>query len=145
MQHIKLFEPLRGLIATEDGLILFLLACIMVLETIDFLTGTFAAAINPNIEYQSKVGINGLIRKMLGFVLLTTLIPLSVLLPEQAGIAFLYTFYLGYIILTLKSLVENYGKAKGDTTVFNNAIHALEKLLPKREGADHDDSNRTTD
>lgn len=131
--QLEMFDFLRGLVATEDGLILFLLACILVLEAIDFLTGTFAAVVNPDIDYQSKVGINGMIRKMLGFVLLTTLIPLSVLLPEQAGIAFLYTFYLGYIMLTFKSLVENYGKAKGDTTILNNAIHALEKLLPKKE------------
>lgn len=131
--QLEMFDFLRGLVATEDGLILFLLSLIAILEIVDFVTGTFAAVINPGIEYQSKVGINGLIRKMLGLVLLMVLIPMSVLLPEQTGIAFLYTIYVGYTILTFKSLVENYGKAKGDTTILNNAIHALEKLLPKKE------------
>ncbi|HEM4244089.1 TPA: phage holin family protein, partial [Streptococcus suis] len=77
----------------------------------------------------SKIGINGLIRKMMGIILLTVLIPMSVLLPEQTGVAFLYTIYVGYLILTFKSLVENYGKAKGDTSIFANVILALEKLV----------------
>ncbi|HEP1809071.1 TPA: phage holin family protein, partial [Streptococcus suis] len=83
----------------------------------------------PGIEYKSKIGINGLIRKMMGIILLTVLIPMSVLLPEQTGVAFLYTIYVGYLILTFKSLVENYGKAKGDTSIFANVILAFEKLV----------------
>ena len=124
-----MFDFLRELIATEDGLVLFVLSLIVVMEIVDFLSGTFAAMINPGIEYKSKIGINGLIRKMMGIILLTVLIPMSVLLPEQTGVAFLYTIYVGYLILTFKSLVENYGKAKGDTSIFANVILALEKLV----------------
>lgn len=124
-----MFDFLRELIATEDGLVLFLLSLIVVMEIVDFLSGTFAAMINPGIEYKSKIGINGLIRKMMGIILLTVLIPMSVLLPEQTGVAFLYTIYVGYLILTFKSLVENYGKAKGDTSIFANVILAFEKLV----------------
>ena len=112
---IDMFDFLRNLIVTDDGLILFLLGLIVAMEIIDFFSGTFAAIINPGIEYQSKIGINGLLRKIQGIVLLTVLIPMSILLPEQTGVAFLYTIYIGYLILTFKSLVENYGKAKGGT------------------------------
>ncbi|MDG3137301.1 phage holin family protein [Streptococcus suis] len=126
---VNMFEFFRKMIATEDGLILFLLGLIVVMEIVDFLSGTFAAIINTSIEYKSKVGINGLLRKMLGVILLTILIPMSVLLPEQTGVAFLYTIYVGYIILTFKSLVENYGKAKGDTSIFENVTAAFEKLI----------------
>lgn len=126
-----MFDFLRELIATEDGLVLFLLGLIVVMEIVDFLSGTFAAMINPDIGYQSKIGINGLIRKMMGIILLTVLIPMSVLLPEQTGVAFLYTIYVGYIILTFKSLVENYGKAKGNTSIFENVTAAFEKLIKK--------------
>lgn len=126
-----MFDFLREIIATEDGLVLFLLGLIVVLEIVDFLSGTFAAMINPDIDYQSKIGINGLIRKMMGIILLTVLIPMSVLLPEQTGVAFLYTIYVGYLILTFKSLVENYGKAKGDTSIFENVTAAFEKLIGK--------------
>lgn len=128
-----MFEFLRSLTATEDGRILFLLALIVIMEIIDFFSGTFAAIINPTIEYKSKIGINGLLRKMQGIVLLTVLIPMSVLLPENTGVAFLYTIYIGYVILTFKSLVENYGKAKGDTSIFDNVTKAFERLIGKKE------------
>ena len=128
-----MFDFLRAMIATDDGLILFLLGLIVVMEIIDFFSGTFSAIINPGIEYQSKIGINGLLRKIQGIVLLTVLIPMSILLPEQTGVAFLYTIYIGYLILTFKSLVENYGKAKGDTSVFANVVTTLEKLIGRKE------------
>lgn len=131
-----MFEFLRELIVTEDGLVLFLLGLIVTMEIVDFLSGTFAAMINPDIDYRSKIGINGLIRKIMGIILLTVLIPMSVLLPEQTGVAFLYTIYVGYLILTFKSLVENYGKAKGDTSIFANVIVALEKLVKTSKSID---------
>ena len=128
-----IFDFLRNIIATEDGLILFLLGLIVAMEIIDFFSGTFAAIINPSIEYKSKIGINGLLRKIQGIVLLIVLIPMSILLPEQTGVAFLYTIYIGYLILTFKSLVENYGKAKGDTSIFDNVTKAFEQLIGKKE------------
>jgi hypothetical protein len=48
-------------------------------------------------------------------------------------VAFLYTIYVGYLILTFKSLVENYGKAKGDTSIFENVATTLEKLIGRKE------------
>lgn len=131
--NFYMFDFLRKLIATEDGLILFLLGLIVIMEIIDFFSGTFAAIINPAIEYKSKIGINGLLRKIQGIVLLTILIPMSILLPEQTGVAFLYTIYIGYLILTFKSLVENYGKAKGDTSIFENVTRAFDKLIGRKE------------
>ena len=128
-----MFDFLRTMIATDDGLILFLLGLIVAMEIIDFFSGTFAAIVNPSIEYKSKIGINGLLRKVQGVVLLTVLIPMSILLPEQTGVAFLYTIYIGYLILTFKSLVENYGKAKGNTSVFANVVTTLEKLIGRKE------------
>ena len=127
-----MFDFLREFIATDDGLIIFLLGLIVVLEIIDFFSGTLAAIINPSIEYKSKIGINGLLRKIQGIVLLTVLIPMSILLPEQTGVAFLYTIYIGYLILTFKSLVENYGKAKGDTSIFANVADTFEKLIGRK-------------
>lgn len=133
-QHTNgMFEFLRSLTDTEDGRILFLLALIVSMEIIDFFSGTFAAIINPTIEYKSKIGINGLLRKIQGIVLLTVLIPMSVLLPENTGVAFLYTIYIGYVILTFKSLVENYGKAKGDTSIFDNVTKVFENLIGKKK------------
>ncbi|HFU4059977.1 TPA: phage holin family protein [Streptococcus suis] len=128
-----LFDTLHKLIESDEGLVFYILGIIAVMEIIDFLSGTFAAIINPNIEYKSKVGINGLMRKIVGLLLLIILIPMSVLLPEQAGVAFLYTIYIGYMIMIFKSLLENYGKMKGDTSIFENVTAAFEKLIGKNK------------
>ncbi|HFI0054713.1 TPA: phage holin family protein [Streptococcus suis] len=128
-----LFDTLHNLIESDEGLVFYILGIIAVMEIIDFLSGTFAAIINPNIEYKSKVGINGLMRKIVGLLLLIILIPMSVLLPEQAGVAFLYTIYIGYMIMIFKSLLENYGKMKGDTSIFENVTAAFEKLIGKNK------------
>lgn len=126
--EIELFDFLRKLTQTEDGLVLYALSLIVILEIIDFVSGTFGAIANPEIEYKSKIGINGLIRKVLGVLLLMVLIPMSVFLPEKTGFAFLYSIYLGYLIFTFQSLIENYRKLKGNVTIFQPIIKAFERL-----------------
>lgn len=128
-----LFDTLHTLIESDEGLVFYILGIIAVMEIVDFATGTFAAIINPNIEYKSKVGINGIMRKIVGLFLLMILIPMSILLPDQAGVAFLYTIYIGYMIMIFKSLLENYGKMKGDTSIFENVTAAFEKLIGKHK------------
>ncbi|WP_247933542.1 phage holin family protein [Streptococcus mitis] len=127
--HIEFFNFFRSLIQTEDGLVLYALALIVSMEIIDFVTGTIAAIVNPDIEYKSKIGINGLLRKILGVLLLMILIPMSVLLPEKTGFAFLYSIYLGYIAFTFQSLVENYRKLKGNVILFQPILKAFQRLL----------------
>ena len=132
--NITYFEFLRAITRTEDGLILYALALIVILEMIDFASGTFAALINPEIEYKSKVGINGLIRKVVGIFILLILIPMSVFLPENTGFAFLYMIYIGYIVFSFQSLVENYKKMKGNSDVFKPIIQAFQRLIDKGDG-----------
>lgn len=131
--QIEFFNFLRSVVQTEDGLVLYALTLIVSMEIIDFLTGTIAAIVNPDIEYKSKIGINGLLRKILGVLLLMILIPMSVLLPEKSGFAFLYSIYLGYIVFTFQSLVENYRKLKGNVTLFQPILKAFQRLLEKDE------------
>ena len=135
--QIEVFNFLRSVVQTEDGLVLYALTLIVSMEIIDFLTGTIAAIANPDIEYKSKIGINGLLRKILGVLLLMILIPMSVLLPEKSGFAFLYSIYLGYIVFTFQSLVENYRKLKGNVTLFQPILKAFQRLLEK-----DDDKNK---
>ena len=122
--QIEFFNFFRSVIQTEDGLVLYALALIVSMEIIDFVTGTIAAIVNPEIEYKSKIGINGL---------LMILIPMSVLLPEKTGFAFLYSIYLGYIAFTFQSLIENYRKLKGNVTIFQPILKAVQRLLEKDE------------
>lgn len=129
--NFSFFSFLRAVTRTEDGLILYALALIVILEIIDFATGTFAAIINPDIEYKSKIGINGLLRKVIGVFILLVLIPMSILLPEKTGFAFLYSIYLGYLVFTFQSLIENYHKMKGYVAIFRPIVKALQKLIDK--------------
>jgi toxin secretion/phage lysis holin len=129
--NFTFFSFLRAFTRTEDSLILYALALIVILEIIDFATGTFAAIINPDIEYKSKIGINGLLRKVIGVFILLVLIPMSVLLPEKTGFAFLYSIYLGYLVFTFQSLIENYRKMKGYVAIFQPIVKALQKLIDK--------------
>lgn len=129
--NFSFFSFLRAVTRTEDGLILYALALIVILEIIDFATGTFAAIINPDIEYKSKIGINGLLRKVIGVFILLVLIPMSILLPEKTGFAFLYSIYLGYLVFTFQSLIENYRKMKGYVAIFQPIVKALQKLIDK--------------
>ncbi|HEL1108327.1 TPA: phage holin family protein, partial [Streptococcus equi subsp. zooepidemicus] len=81
-----MFIFLRQLIQTQDGKILFTLGAIAVAMMIDFLTGTVAAKINPNIDFRSKEGINGILRKICSIALMIFFIPLSILLPNDTGV-----------------------------------------------------------
>ena len=131
--QIEFFNFFRSVVQTEDGLILYALTLIVSMEIIDFVTGTIAAIVNPDIEYKSKVGINGLLRKILGILLLMILIPMSVLLPERVGFTFLYSVYIGYIVFTFQSLIENYRKLEGNVTLFQPILKAFKRLLEKDE------------
>ena len=127
--QIEIFNFLRSVVQTEDGLVLYALTLIVSMEIIDFVTGTIAAIANPDIEYKSKIGINGLLRKISGVLLLMILIPMSVLLPERVGFTFLYSIYIGYIVFTFQSLVENYRKLKGNVILFQPILKAFQRLL----------------
>lgn len=92
---------------------------------IDFFTGTFAAKVNPEIEFKSKIGINGILRKLTSIFLLVFFIPLSVIVPGGAGVALLYTLYIGYLLMEIKSVLENYQKMGGKTDLFQRFIDSF--------------------
>lgn len=89
---------------------------------LDFLTGTVAAKVNPDIEFKSKVGINGILRKIVSVFLLIFFIPMSVIVPGGAGTALLYTLYIGYLMMELKSILENYQKLGGASDLFQRFL-----------------------
>lgn len=138
---IELFNFLRKLIETEDGLILYALGLIVIMEIVDFASGTFAAIVNPDVEYKSRIGINGLIRKVLGIFMLLLLIPMSVLLPEKTVFMFLYSIYIGYLVFTFQSLIENYQKVKGNILLFKPILKAFEHLTEEKSNNDKEDNH----
>ena len=122
-------HALRGFVDTQDKLIAFTLTLIMGAMVIDFLTGTLAAKINPKIEFKSKEGINGVLRKISSIALLAFCIPLSILLPEGIGLGTLQVLYLGYLFFEMKSVLENFEKLGIDTALFKDFFEVLKKYL----------------
>ncbi|WEB03899.1 phage holin family protein [Streptococcus anginosus] len=122
-------HALRGFVNTQDKLIVFTLTLIMGAMVIDFLTGTLAAKINPKIEFKSKEGINGVLRKISSIALLAFCIPLSILLPEGIGLGTLQVLYLGYLFFEMKSVLENFEKLGIDTALFKEFFEVLKKYL----------------
>ena len=122
-------HALRGFVDTQDKLIAFTLTLIMGAMVIDFLTGTLAAKINPGVEFKSKEGINGVLRKISSIALLAFCIPLSILLPEGIGLGTLQVLYLGYLFFEMKSVLENFEKLGIDTALFKEFFEVLKKYL----------------
>lgn len=120
-------QTLKNASNTQDKLIVYTLVLIMIAMVIDFLSGTLAAKINPDIQFRSKEGINGILRKLASIALLAYCIPLSVLLPEGVGIGALQILYTGYLFFELKSILENYEKLKFDTTLLREFVSKLFK------------------
>lgn len=122
---MEMFDYFRHFLETEDAKVLFILAMICGAMVLDFITGTIAAKINPSIEFKSKIGINGILRKIVSVFLLIFFIPLSVIVPGGAGVALLYTLYLGYLMMELKSILENYNKMGGTVDLFQRFIESF--------------------
>lgn len=122
-----MMEFFRAFLETEDGKIMFLLAVICTAMVIDFLSGTLAARVNPNIKFESGKGINGILRKIASITLLVFFIPVSVLIPGGTGTALLYILYLGYLIMEIQSIFENYETMGTKTDLFKRFMESFKK------------------
>lgn len=121
----NIFGFLKGCTATEEGKILFILMIIAIVMIVDFITGTIAAVVNPKIEFKSKAGINGILRKIASMLALIIFIPISVVIPGGAGTALVYTLYIGYLLMELRSIIENLNKSGTDIKIFVNILDKI--------------------
>lgn len=133
-------QQLRALADTQDELIVFTFALILGAMMIDFLTGSIAAKINPNIQFISKAGVNGILRKIASIALLAFCIPLSVVLPEGIGPATLQVLYTGYLFYELLSIVENAKKLGLNTEPLEAFINKFYQGK-KEEDQNHDQNH----
>ena len=76
------------------------------------------------------MGINGIIRKIASIVLLVFFIPVSALIPAEIGAATLYTLYIGYLGMEVRSVFENYKKFGFET----GPLQAVLDLLKPKDG-----------
>lgn len=129
---IHIFDILREATETPEGKVIYILAVICVLMIIDFITGSIAAWRSPKIEFQSQQGINGILRKLCSIIVLVACIPIAPLVPADAGVAALIVLYVGYLIMELKSILENLNKMGVEITPLEGFLDKIEH----KEGKD---------
>ncbi|MDT2595949.1 phage holin family protein [Enterococcus dongliensis] len=109
----------------KEPKLLFVLALISAAMLLDLLTGLIAAKLTKQIS--SKIGINGILRKIASILLLLFFLPVSSLIPLQAGSLLLYAFYLSFLLMELHSILENYEKMGLKTEIFQRFLQQIFK------------------
>lgn len=109
--------------------VLYLLALLCLAMLVDLVSGIVAAKITH--EFTSKIGINGILRKVSSLLLLLFFLPVSLLIPLKAGIGLLYAFYVSYLFMEIHSILENYQKMGFDTKRMKVFIKSIQDYLKK--------------
>lgn len=133
MTAAYVFDFFRTCTSTQECRVLFVLALIAIAMVVDFITGTIAAFINPDIDFKSKAGINGILRKIASMMVLIVFLPISTLLPNGTDMALIYTLYAGYLFFEVKSIIENIEKNGTDTTLFKNILEKISNNKMKND------------
>lgn len=139
--HTPWTDTLRTMTDTQDKLIIFTLMLILGAMGVDFILGSLAARVNPNIEFRSKEGINGILRKLGSIVLLSYCIPLSILLPPGIGEGTLQLLYLGYLFFELKSILENLETLGIDAELFRLFFGKIKQIIFDKKEDDNDNNH----
>uniref|UniRef100_UPI00403F7422 phage holin family protein n=1 Tax=Candidatus Enterococcus willemsii TaxID=1857215 RepID=UPI00403F7422 len=109
--------------------VLYLLSLLAVAMGIDFFSGILLAKIRGEIT--SKIGINGILRKIASMILLVFFLPVAKLIPGNTGMILLYILYIGYLFLEMQSILENYQKSGIDTRLFEKILTLMKELFKK--------------
>ena len=83
----QLFSALEQAVSTSEGKALYILVLICIAMILDFLLGSFAAWRDPSVKFTSQRGIDGILRKLASILVLVCCIPVSALVPAEAGLA----------------------------------------------------------
>lgn len=110
--------------------ILYLLSVLSIAMVIDFVSGVLAAKMHQ--EILSKKGINGIIRKVASMILLVFFLPVALIIPGKTGIVLLSVLYIGYLLMEIQSILENYQKMGISITLFQTFLEHLYELLKKK-------------
>lgn len=122
---VNIFAFLNSLTEPQENKVLYLLVIIVVLMAVDFITGSVAAWVSKDIEFCSQKGINGLLRKLCSILLLVCCIPVSVLIPYNAGVATIIVLYFGYLVMEFSSIIENLNKLGIEVNVFKEFLDSV--------------------
>ena len=130
----QLFSALEQAVSTSEGKALYILVLICIAMILDFLLGSFAAWRDPQVKFTSQRGIDGILRKLASILVLVCCIPVSALVPADAGLAALIVLYLGYLFYELASVIENLERLGAPVSGLKRFIENV------RDSTSHDDS-----
>ena len=131
----QLFSALEQAVSTSEGKALYILVLICIAMILDFLLGSFAAWRDPQVKFTSQRGIDGILRKLASILVLVCCIPVSALVPAEAGLAALIVLYLGYLVMELASVVENLSKLGAPVSGLKRFIENVSEI------STHDNDN----
>ena len=132
----ELFNTLEQAVSTSEGKALYILVLICIAMILDFLLGSFAAWRDPSVKFTSGRGIDGILRKLASILVLVCCIPVSALVPAEAGLAALIVLYLGYLVMELASVVENLSKLGAPVSGLKRFIENVSEI------GTHDDESQ---
>lgn len=110
--------------------LLSILSVLSVAMILDFFSGVLAAKLKGEIT--SKIGINGILRKIASMILLIFFLPIAFLIPGYTGVAMLYVLYTGYLFLEVQSILENYQKMGINVEPLKRFIDECKQLFHKK-------------
>lgn len=131
---VYLFDSLYKATETMEGEVLYLLTLICAAMAVDFVVGSLSAWRNPNIKFTSERGINGILRKLASILVLVLCIPVSALIPMEAGMISLIVLYIGYLVMELASIVENLDKLGVPVAPLKAFIENMKESTHHEEG-----------
>lgn len=131
---VYLFDCLHKATETMEGKALYLLTLICAAMAVDFVVGSLSAWRNPNIKFTSERGINGILRKLASILVLVLCIPVSALIPMEAGMISLIVLYIGYLVMELASIVENLDELGVPVAPLLSFIENVKEVAHHEEG-----------
>ena len=113
------------LLFLEQTGIFNVVAVLAIAMIFDFFSGMVAATQTTTVS--TRIGINGIFRKLASMLLLLFFVPVAFILPASTGVAMLWVFYLGYLWLEVESILENYRKLGIDTSIIKKFLAEIRK------------------
>ena len=118
-------------VENEFGYMLYILALILMAMMIDLIFATIVAKVQGRDN--SKIGINGMLRKITSIILLVSVLLIIPIVPFNMGVYAVTLFYLNYLRLEVLSLNETYKLINGnENSVFENLIKLVGDLFSKK-------------
>lgn len=126
----------QNLMLDDYGRILGWLCFIMVLMLIDMITGFIQAYINHDLK-SGKMS-NGILKKFALLLVLITIVPLTILLPDLISTGLIVTVYGLEVMNELVSILENAKKLGIATNVFDPIMKRLNASDPQEDKKEQD-------